>query len=87
MSWSQFLANLANQIAHHWVAVDSTAGVLFVAFVSCMPSNPPSRFADYWQWAREALQTAIPAARKHDAPPPPQPESKESSNETQTVSK
>jgi hypothetical protein len=34
-----------------------------VAIVSTMPIDPPHSFKDLWRWVREALQTAIPAAR------------------------
>jgi hypothetical protein len=58
-----FWAALLQHIEKNWVAIEATGGVLFVAFVSVMPKNPPSSLAEYWQWVREGLQTAIPAAR------------------------
>ena len=65
---------ILNNIAKNWGTYTAAAGVLFVAFVSCMPKNPPASLAEYWQWVREGLQTAIPAARPHQPPietPPP----------------
>ena len=62
-----FLDNLAK----NWGAYSAAAGVLFVAFVSTMPKDPPSNFAVYWTWVRSALQTAIPAARHPEPEFPP----------------
>lgn len=63
---NQFLDNLSQ----HWHVYAPVAGVLFVAFVSCMPKNPPKSLAEIWTWVRSSLQTAIPAARAHEPAPP-----------------
>lgn len=63
-----------------WAAIAASAGVLFVAFVSCMPLDPPASITEYWRWVRESLQTAIPAARRNnhqDPPPNPPPDNSE----------
>ena len=62
----QFLAF----VAAHWVISETALGVFLVAFISCMPKNPPASFAEYWAWMRSALQTAIPAARPHEPASP-----------------
>ena len=67
---------ILDNIAKNWQVYTASAGVLFVAFVSCMPKNPPASMVEYWTWVREALQTAIPAARphiNHDEPNPTKP--------------
>lgn len=61
-----------NHIQQNMTAILASAGILFVAVVSCMPPDPPSSLRDYWHWVRESLQTAIPAARRnHDQNPTP----------------
>jgi hypothetical protein len=62
---------IAENLAKNWAVYTASAGVLFVAFVSTMPADPPSRLAEYWKWVRSALQTAIPAARHPNDPTPP----------------
>jgi hypothetical protein len=57
--WHAMLDN----IQRNWGAYTAALGVLCVAIVSTMPIDPPHSFKDLWRWVREALQTAIPAAR------------------------
>jgi hypothetical protein len=54
---------ILNNLVSHWGAYSAAFSVLFVASVCTMPSNPPVSFRELWQWVRDALQTAIPAAR------------------------
>lgn len=54
---------VAGNIQRNWGAYTAVVSMLFVAFVGTMPIAPPSSFTDLWRWVREALQTAIPAAR------------------------
>jgi hypothetical protein len=63
---------ILNNIMAHWGYYTGAAGALFVAGVCTMPPNPPVSFKELWQWVRDALQTAIPAAR-HKEPVLPQP--------------
>ena len=54
---------ILDNITRNWADYTAALGVLFVAIVSTMPIAPPTSFKDFWRWVREALQTAIPAAR------------------------
>ena len=60
-------------IMQHLTAAGFGGGVLFVALISCLPSNRPHTLDDWYAYFRHSLQTAIPAAR-HAEPPPQQPE-------------
>ena len=55
--------NLWNQIASHWQAILTAVAVLYAAFVTAMPENPPQTLADYWTWVRSALQSSLPVHR------------------------
>ena len=68
MSWKA----LVDHIMANYVAIEAAAGVLFVAFVSNMPKTPPASMVEYWQWVRDSLQTAIPAARAQHAAQQPE---------------
>jgi hypothetical protein len=57
------LQMISDNILRNWGAYSAALGVLFVAVVSTAPIEPPTSFKDLWRWGREALQTAIPAAR------------------------
>ena len=58
------LAGLVKQIALHLETVfEVGSGALCIAVIHTWPARIPSRLQDWWTWAREALQTAIPAAR------------------------
>lgn len=50
------------------------ASALIVATIVTMPILIPKSLQDWWTWMRNALQTAVPAAR-HNQPPadPPSP--------------
>ncbi len=61
---------IAAHITANLATILTAGGILFVAFVSCMPIDPPSSLVEYWRWVRESLQTAIPAARRNHIEPP-----------------
>ena len=59
---------IVNYVGVHWEEFTAAAGVLFVAGVCTMPQKMPMVRADHplqepWTWLRDALQTAVPAAR------------------------
>lgn len=59
---------LLQAVITHWQALGIGSGVLGVAVVSTMPEKIPATAQDCWTWIREALQTSIPAARRHENP-------------------
>ncbi len=61
---------IAENIAQHQGYYTAAVSALFVAGVCTMPPNPPLSFKELWQWVRDALQTAIPAARHTVIPQP-----------------
>jgi hypothetical protein len=66
----EFWQAIAAHIEKNWEAYSAVAGAIVLASIACMPASPPKSFADLWIWARNALQTAIPAARQvnHENP-------------------
>lgn len=60
MNWQTVIQS----ISAHWETLGLGSGVLLFAAVSTMPEKIPSSIQECWTWAREALQTAVPAARK-----------------------
>ncbi len=54
---------IGENIVRNWPAYSAALGVLFVAAVSTMPPRIPKTVQECWEWMRESLQTAIPAAR------------------------
>jgi hypothetical protein len=54
---------VAGNIQRNWGAYTAVISMLFVAAVGTAPPKIPKSLQDLWTWAREALQTAIPAAR------------------------
>jgi hypothetical protein len=54
---------IGENILRNWGAYSAALGVLFVAVVSTAPPKIPQSLQELWGWGREALQTAIPAAR------------------------
>lgn len=55
-------------LEHHVAFYSASASALFVAGVCTMPSALPRTLQEWWTWIREALQTAIPAARHPQNP-------------------
>lgn len=55
-------------LAHQGVAGGAVAA-LFVAGVCTMPALFPKTAQEWWTWVRDALQTAVPAARAAHANP------------------
>ena len=60
-------------INQHMAATGVGSGVFIVALISCLPHNRPRTADEWYTFIREALQTAIPAAR-HPIVNPSQPE-------------
>lgn len=46
-------------------------GALAIASVVTMPKMIPTSIQDLWTWLRDALQTAVPAARHQNQNPTP----------------
>lgn len=70
--WQMVLDNITRNAGKYATA----AGLLFVAIVSTAPPKIPQSLQDVWTWGREALQTAIPAARHPVLPQEPNHEDK-----------
>lgn len=47
-------------------------GAVAIASVVTMPRAIPRSIDDLWTWMRDALQTAVPAARNHQNPNQPE---------------
>ena len=61
-----------DMVMHHLTAAGFGGGVLIVALISCLPAKRPRSVDDWYSYFREALQTAIPAARHHQDPQQPE---------------
>ena len=59
-------------LASHWQAYGAAATALSVAAICCMPAERPRSLDAWWKWMRDSLQTAVPAARAHQAENPTQ---------------
>lgn len=58
-------------LAHHATAAGFGGGALLIASITCLPEKRPRSFDDFYAYVRDALQTAIPAGKRHPAPTRP----------------
>ena len=70
---------LLNHLSVHWRIYTTAGTALFVAGVCTMPQKMPMIRANHpvqevWTWIRDALQTAVPAARAAHIQNPIKPE-------------
>ena len=58
-------------LAQHITAAGFGGGALLIAAITCMPAKRPRSLDEFYAYVRDALQTAIPAGKRHPDPPPP----------------
>lgn len=67
-AWEALRQHIASNLGIYF----TTFGAILIAGIATMPERIPGSLQDWWAWVRNALQTAIPAAR-HAPPPVPTP--------------
>jgi hypothetical protein len=72
--WAYPFIAISHHFARHWQSEGLGGGALAIAYITQMPVERPSclRYVmsqSMWTWHRDALQTVIPAGRRH-APDP-----------------
>lgn len=58
-------------LAQHATAAGFGGGALLVAAITCLPESRPRTLDQLYTYVRDALQTAIPAGKRHPDPIPP----------------
>jgi len=67
-AWEALRVGIANAITQNMPEWIIFFGALSIATVVTMPEMIPKSAQDLWSWIRNALQTAVPAARaRHEA--------------------
>ena len=54
---------LEQHIEKNWEIYTAFASAVTIAAVCTMPETFPKTIQEWWSWARNSLQTAVPAAR------------------------
>jgi hypothetical protein len=73
--WAYPFLAISAHFARHWQSEGLGGGALAIAYITQMPVERPSclRYVmsqSMWTWHRDALQTVIPAGRRHASPDP-----------------
>lgn len=70
------MSQFFQHIAQHLAAYGFGSGLLILGLITTMPALIPKSWQDIWTWVRNALQTAVPAARHTNPTQPDDPDKK-----------